>query len=128
MASALRRPVSLALRVLPRWMSWLVVACAVAAKAARYFDLVLDPESRFRLYWTVDYEAESLTAELKLDLPSDDWFTIGFSDRGDITLADVCVLWADPHGRPHLEVSTRERGIWRKFTCTQKLSFTSVTE
>ncbi|KAL3171520.1 hypothetical protein MRX96_013722 [Rhipicephalus microplus] len=61
------------------------------------------PSLGFRLYWTVDYEAESLTAELKLDLPSDDWFTIGFSDRGDITLADVCVLWADPHGRPHLE-------------------------
>ncbi|XP_050050808.1 dopamine beta-hydroxylase-like [Dermacentor andersoni] len=98
-----RRPVGLALWALPRWMSWLVVACAVAAEATRYFDLVLDPESRFRLYWTVDYEAELLTAELKLDLPSEDWFAIGFSDRGDVSLADVCVLWADPHGRPHLE-------------------------
>lgn len=83
------------------WVGWLVLVCA--AEAARYFELVLDPQSRFRLYWTVDYEAKSLTAELKLELPRDDWFALGFSDRGNVTLADVCVLWADVHGNPHLD-------------------------
>ncbi|XP_077500682.1 tyramine beta hydroxylase [Amblyomma americanum] len=90
-----------------RLLVWLLLACA---QAARYFELVLDPESRFRLFWTVDYEAESLTAELKLELPPDDWFALGFSDRGDITLADVCVLWADAHGRPHLDDAWTDDG------------------
>ncbi|XP_064458103.1 dopamine beta-hydroxylase-like isoform X2 [Ornithodoros turicata] len=76
----------------------------------RYFELVLDPSSLFKMFWTVDYDTELLTVELKLELQPTDWFAVGFSDRGNITNADLCVLWADKRGKPHLEDTWTDDG------------------
>lgn len=32
------------------------------------------------------------------------WFAIGFSDRGEITPADYCILWSDWHLKVHFQV------------------------
>lgn len=93
------------------WLSmsvvlWFFVAAGLLIPVTcktRYFQLPLDPGGRFTMYWTLDYQAQVLTAELKLDLPRNDWFALGLSDRGDIRQADLCVLWADARGKPHLD-------------------------
>ncbi|KAG0423362.1 hypothetical protein HPB47_000878 [Ixodes persulcatus] len=96
----------------PFLSSWLGALALLAAsllfaetggEQRRYFELVLDPQGRFTLYWTVDYDAQVLTAELKLNLARNDWFALGFSDRGEVGQADLCVLWADVREQPHLD-------------------------
>ncbi|XP_054157733.1 dopamine beta-hydroxylase-like [Oppia nitens] len=65
------------------------------------FQTALDADDRYRLFWTVDYETQSVTMELRLVLADiNDWFAIGFSDYGDIRGADMCMFWTDRrHGK-----------------------------
>ncbi|GIX69823.1 dopamine beta-hydroxylase [Caerostris darwini] len=65
------------------------------ASAIPYFETVLDPNDKLHLYWTVDYDEQTVTFELRARVPDHDWIGIGFSDRGEITNADLCILWTD---------------------------------
>lgn len=65
------------------------------ATSVPYFETNLDPDDKLHLYWTVDYEDETVNFEVRVRASDHDWIGIGFSDRGDITNADLCVLWTD---------------------------------
>lgn len=67
--------------------------------------LQLDSFGQYQLFWQVDYQARVVTFELKLQLHPSSWFAFGFSDRGNLSGADVCVLWVDRRGQHHFEVS-----------------------
>ena len=67
--------------------------------------LQLDSLGNFHLYWQVDHSAKVVTFELKLQLHPSSWFAFGFSDRGNLTGADLCILWVDRKGNHHFEVN-----------------------
>lgn len=70
------------------------------------FQLSLDPEDKYHIFWTLDYKSESATIEVRTQLHSQtDWFAIGFSDYGNITNADLCIFWFDLHQKSHFDVS-----------------------
>lgn len=70
------------------------------------FQLPLDPEDKYHIFWTLDYKSESATIEVRTQLHSQtDWFAIGFSDYGNITNADLCIFWFDLHQKSHFDVS-----------------------
>ena len=69
------------------------------------FQIGLDPQNLYRLFWTVDYQSESLTLEVRTVLNNEyDWFAIGFSDYGELFGADLCILWADRKRKLHFQV------------------------
>ena len=70
------------------------------------FQTELDPQNKFRLFWTIDYLTESLTFEVRVILKdANDWFAIGFSDYGEMVGADLCILWTDKKHKLHFQVS-----------------------
>lgn len=73
-----------------------------------YFQVPLDARNRFRLFWSIDYEAEVLTMEFRILLSGRyDWFAFGFSDYGEINNADLCIFWLDKKDRLHFKVSEK---------------------
>ncbi|XP_053609984.1 tyramine beta-hydroxylase [Plodia interpunctella] len=66
---------------------------------------VLDPHGELLLKWRVDYSARRILFQLSLSekAPSSNWFALGFSDRGELENADVCLLWTDYRGHDHFE-------------------------
>lgn len=73
-----------------------------------FFQLALDAEDRHRIFWTLDYETETATIEVRARLEREsDWFAIGFSDYGNVSNADLCVLWFDSALKSHFDVSRR---------------------
>lgn len=76
-----------------------------SAEKPFYFEVPLDPEDRLHLYWTIDYEVEVVTFELVAQVLDNDWVGMGFSDRGNITKADLCIWWIDRQGDSHFQVS-----------------------
>ncbi|XP_023212266.1 dopamine beta-hydroxylase-like [Centruroides sculpturatus] len=82
-----------------------------SAERPLYFDVPLDPEDRLHLYWTVDYELEIVTFELIAHVSDNEWVGMGFSNRGNITRADLCVWWVNRQGDSHFQdVWTDEGG------------------
>ena len=70
------------------------------------FQIGLDSQNLYRLFWTIDYQTESLTLEVKTVLKDNyDWFAIGFSDYGETSGADLCILWFDRKRKLHFQVS-----------------------
>ncbi|XP_003743549.1 dopamine beta-hydroxylase [Galendromus occidentalis] len=65
--------------------------------------LQLDSVGNFNLFWQVDHSAKMVTFELKLQLHPSSWFAFGFSDRGNLSGADFCILWVDRKGDHHFE-------------------------
>ncbi|PSN45176.1 Dopamine beta-hydroxylase [Blattella germanica] len=76
---------------------------AAAAPRRGVYQVALDSHSSFS--WTVDYAASSVHVEVHVPDVGDGWYAIGFSDYGDVTGADLCVLWADWRGKLHLQAS-----------------------
>ncbi|XP_054271287.1 dopamine beta-hydroxylase [Macrosteles quadrilineatus] len=76
------------------------------------FSVPLDSEGLHTLYWTLDYDAGTVSLEVHSHVPATSWIALGFSDYGEITDADLCVLWVDWHGKLHLEDTwTDKHGI-----------------
>ncbi|XP_037080255.1 dopamine beta-hydroxylase-like [Pollicipes pollicipes] len=48
-----------------------------------------------QMRWVVDYRREEVEIEVSAEISSSQWLGIGFSDRGDLAEADLCVLWVD---------------------------------
>ncbi len=63
------------------------------------YSLTLDPDSKFRLYWTPDFDRQEIHFRVDIsDSSPQSWFALGFSDRGDFAGADLCVAWEDWKG------------------------------
>lgn len=78
---------------------------ALKSSKPEIHQLPLDRHNQYRLFWTVDYEASAVTIEVRANLRRrDDWFALGFSDYGNITEADLCVLWFDRQPKAHFQV------------------------
>ena len=63
------------------------------------YSLTLDPDSKFRMQWTPDFERQQI--HFRVDISQSQpqsWFALGFSDRGDLAGADLCVAWEDWKG------------------------------
>lgn len=78
-----------------------------------YFEVNLDPDDKLHLYWTVDYEEETVTFELRVRSSEHDWVGVGFSDRGEIKNADLCVLWTDKKRKNKFQVNNFLNKIYR---------------
>ncbi|CAD6205683.1 GSCOCG00009965001-RA-CDS [Cotesia congregata] len=59
--------------------------------------------SQSTLYWRVDPTKEMIQFEIHYTGKQSGWFAVGFSNRGELTLADYCVLWIDWHLKVHFE-------------------------
>lgn len=70
-------------------------------------EAVLDPSGDFLLKWRVDYSNKKIrfTVKLSKDAPHLRWFSLGFSDRGNLDNSDVCIMWVDYKGGQHVTVS-----------------------
>ncbi|XP_063825725.1 tyramine beta-hydroxylase [Ostrinia nubilalis] len=66
---------------------------------------VLDPNGELLLKWRVDYLARRIQFEIVISekAPAFNWFALGFSDRGEVNNADICLLWTDYRGQDHFE-------------------------
>lgn len=81
---------------------------ASKANYVQTFNIDLDVNSKHRLYWTPDYDDQSVLFEVKYqrrNLASLDWFALGFSADGGVGRSDLCLLWFDKLGKVHLDVS-----------------------
>lgn len=72
---------------------------------------VLDPNGELLLKWRVDYLAQRVQFEIIISekAPEFNWFALGFSDRGELKNADVCLLWTDYRGQDHFQASEFEK-------------------
>uniref|UniRef100_A0A8D8RMC2 Tyramine beta-hydroxylase n=1 Tax=Cacopsylla melanoneura TaxID=428564 RepID=A0A8D8RMC2_9HEMI len=64
------------------------------------FNIPLNSEASYKLYWTPNYELKSIKFEIHLtpSLNKGDWFALGFSNYGDFTYADYCFVLRDENG------------------------------
>lgn len=71
------------------------------------FHSQLDARGRVNLYWKIHYPEKYLLLEVRAqlhDLLLRPFVAIGFSDYGNWTNADLCVLWLDKRRRMHFQV------------------------
>lgn len=73
---------------------------------SHFFDISLDePNDQLHLSWIPEYKRRQLLLQVQFHQRTKfDWFAIGFSDYGNITKADLCILWPDHKGQFHFEV------------------------
>ncbi|XP_063846627.1 dopamine beta-hydroxylase-like isoform X1 [Scylla paramamosain] len=68
------------------------------------YDVALDLNDTHHLYWRIDYLKEEVEFEVHTKGEGrQPWLAVGFSDRGLLEGADLCVLWTDWHGRVHFQ-------------------------
>ena len=90
-------------------------AAGASPSTPMFFQLPLDSEDKYRIFWTLDYKTETATIEVRANLDKEtDWFAIGFSDYGNVSNADLCVLWFDWRLKSHFDVSEAE---WLSCRC-----------
>lgn len=67
---------------------------------------VLDTNGDMSLKWTVNYSLRQIKFQLMISdkTPMFNWIAIGFSDYGEYSDADACLLWTDYKGKEHFEV------------------------
>ncbi|XP_071521635.1 dopamine beta-hydroxylase [Panulirus ornatus] len=86
-----------------------MVAAVVGATSPQHdlspiYDVALDLNDTHHLYWRIDYPGEEVKFEVHTrGRASRPWLGLGFSDRGDLLGADLCVLWTDWHAQIHLQ-------------------------
>ncbi|XP_045624015.2 dopamine beta-hydroxylase [Procambarus clarkii] len=91
------------------WRFLLLLTAAVLAAPSQHesssiYDVALDLNDTHHLYWRVDYPEEEVKFEVhSRGRASQPWIALGFSDRGDLVGADLCVLWTDWHGHVHFQ-------------------------
>ncbi|CAH0585570.1 unnamed protein product [Chrysodeixis includens] len=66
---------------------------------------VLDPGGDILLKWRVDYTLRKIQFRVEFSdkAPEYKWFTVGFSDRGDLNNSDTCLFWTDYKGNQYYE-------------------------
>lgn len=82
------------------WPSLQSAAATSTAAGPRVYNAPLDDTGRSVVYWTVDYAFRSIKFEVHFatDGGHFDWLALGFSDRGNFTGADFCVMWVNWKG------------------------------
>lgn len=80
----------------------------------RVYTAPLDDTGRTAVYWTIDYAVRSVKFEVHFAGSKPlDWLALGFSDRGNHTGADFCLMWVDWKGVTGMLVSRVYRqGRW----------------
>ncbi len=78
---------------------------STSSTAPSTFQISLDPENKFRVFWSVDQADESVVFELRIAQQQLNWFAFGFSAYGSIAEADLCLLWFDKRGKLWFDVS-----------------------
>ena len=79
------------------------------------FQISLDPENKFRVFWSVDQADESVVFELRIAQQQLNWFAFGFSAYGSVAEADLCLLWFDKRGKLWFDVSKVDFKIFAYF-------------
>ncbi|XP_050547075.1 dopamine beta-hydroxylase-like [Daktulosphaira vitifoliae] len=73
--------------------------CIIALASNRVYTVPLDESGGMTLYWTLDPSDQSVMFEAHLNVSSPfDWWALGFSNRGNYTEADFCIMWVDWKG------------------------------
>ena len=80
-------------------VSLVFLMCLSALYSSVYADLlseyahhaVLDPEEKMKLFWTVDWEAETVSFAVEADTTG--WVGFGFSSSGQMVGSDVVIGW-----------------------------------
>lgn len=67
------------------------------------YKISLRGDGKTNLYWSLDYDKSKVFFEVHVPLPENSWFAVGFSDYGDLYLADLCVFWVDWKRQFHFE-------------------------
>ncbi len=90
------------------------------------YNIELDEQLTF--YWQLDYDSNVLIAEVQFVEPQEsrrrkrkrsgakqsngneiqDWISVGFSDYGELSGADLCTFWSDWKGEIFLQVSSNQ--------------------
>ncbi|XP_043230467.1 dopamine beta-hydroxylase-like isoform X1 [Amphibalanus amphitrite] len=65
--------------------------------------ITLEPQQNLQMRWTVDYRDEEVAIEVGASLSPTQWLGLGFSERGELAGADLCVLWVDWKRRVRLQ-------------------------
>ncbi|KAF5286084.1 hypothetical protein FQA39_LY16430 [Lamprigera yunnana] len=101
------------------------------------FRVSLDEDGLITLGWSLDYSRKVVTFEVHV--PSElGWFAIGFSDRGELSPGDYCVLWYNWKGKLYFQdAHTENDGVivvdqhqdclnfrWKKRNNVIKFSYT----
>lgn len=77
---------------------------------AEVFNIPLNSEAGYKLYWSPNYEQGSIKFEVHLtpSLNKGDWFAVGFSNYGGLTYADYCLVLRDENGHYSIQVGPRK--------------------
>lgn len=75
-----------------------------SSSADPVFQIPLDAKGDMKMYWTLDYSRNRVQFEIHVPLAPSQWFAVGFSDYGEMTNADLCVLWMDWKGGIYMQV------------------------
>lgn len=87
---------------------------AAGAERRHVYTAPLDDTGRTAVYWTVDYGSRSVKFEAHFAAVGGpfDWLAVGFSDRGNHSGADFCVMWVDWKGVTSMLVSIVRKGVY----------------
>lgn len=78
----------------------------VSATGIHVYNAPLDDLGQATVYWTVGYAAQTVKFEAHFaNAGPFDWLAVGFSDRGNHTGADFCLMWRDWKGVTSMLVS-----------------------
>lgn len=91
--------------------------CTVLAHSSnRVYTVPLDESGGMTLFWTLDYSSDrSVMFEAHLNASSPfDWWALGFSDRGNHTEADFCVMWVDWKGHTRMVVRANNAQLFKQ--------------
>ncbi|XP_053655726.2 dopamine beta-hydroxylase [Cherax quadricarinatus] len=91
-------------RILLFLLAAAVCASPIHPDLSPIYDVALDFNDTHHLFWRLDYPSEEVKFEVhSRGRASQPWLAVGFSDRGQLTGADLCVLWTDWHGHVHFQ-------------------------
>lgn len=68
------------------------------------YSVYMDTEHRIHVAWAVDYNTERVSFRVCTESLTDQLFGLGFSDYGDLILADFVVFSTGHSGTHHFQV------------------------
>jgi len=93
------------------WRMVLLVILNIGASLSRKFEgdlryhAELDTKGKLRLFWDIDPPTETVTFRLEAKVNKNSVIGFGFSDYGEITNADMVMMWTDDAGKHHFQVN-----------------------
>ncbi|XP_014250928.1 dopamine beta-hydroxylase [Cimex lectularius] len=88
----------------------LVLTGADASLPRGVYNVPLDAKARHNLFWSLDYDKQLVKFEAHVRLEDDQWFAVGFSDRGTHENGDYCIIYPDKFQRLRIaDISTDDK-------------------